>query len=60
VREGGAASFTVRIAALLVVLPAESDTITLKVELLSPVLEAGVVKLAEAAPAMFAEFSCHW
>ena len=59
-RNGEVAAFTFSVAAALVAVPAELLTITLKVEPLSPVDVAEVVKLAEAAPLMATPFFCHW
>ena len=53
------AGFTVRVAALLVTVPAELLTTTANVEPLSEVVVAGVVYVEEIAPAMFAPFFCH-
>jgi hypothetical protein len=55
-----AAAFTASVAALLVTVPAELLTTTSNVDPLSEVVVAGVVKLEEIAPAMFAPFFCHW
>jgi hypothetical protein len=54
------AVFTVNVAELLVADPALLLTTTSKVEPLSEVVVADVVKVAEAAPAMFVPFFCHW
>jgi hypothetical protein len=54
-----AAAFTVRVALLLVALPAELVTTTENVEPLSAVVVAGVVYELEVAPLMFAPFFRH-
>jgi len=59
VSEGGWA-FTVRVAALLVALPAELVTTTRNVAPLSAVVVAGAVYEADVAPAILAPFFCHW
>jgi hypothetical protein len=59
-RNGEVAAFTFSVAATLVTLPAALLTTTLKVEPLSVVDVAEVVKLAEAAPLMATPFFCHW
>ena len=54
-----AAALTVRVALLLVALPAELVTTTEKVEPLSAVVVAGVVYELDVAPLMFAPFFRH-
>jgi hypothetical protein len=54
-----AAAFTVRVALLLVALPAELVATTEKVEPLSAVVVAGVVYELEVAPVMLAPFFRH-
>jgi hypothetical protein len=54
-----AAAFTVRVAVLLVALPAEFVTTTENIDPLSAVVAAGVVYELEVAPPMFAPFFRH-
>jgi len=54
-----AAALTVRVALLLVALPAELLTTTEKVDPLSAVVVAGVVYELEVAPVMLAPFLRH-
>jgi hypothetical protein len=58
--EGGINEFTVRVALLLVTLPALLLTITAKREALSACVVAGVAYDALVAPTMFAPFFIHW
>jgi hypothetical protein len=55
-----AATLTVSAAVPLVRDPAAFLTTTSNVDPLSVIAAAGVVYLAEVAPAMFAPFFCHW
>jgi hypothetical protein len=52
-------AFTVRVALLLVAVPAELVTTTEKVEPLSAVVVAGVVYELDIAPVMFVPFFFH-
>jgi hypothetical protein len=54
-----AAAFTVKVALLLVALPAELLTTTEKVDPLSAVVVAGVVYELDVAPVMFVPFFLH-
>ena len=54
-----AAAFTVKVALLLVALPAELLTTTEKVDPLSAVVVAGVVYELDVAPVMFVPFLRH-
>ena len=54
-----AAGFTVKVALLLVTLPAELVTTTEKVDPLSVVVVAGVVYELEVAPVIFVPFFLH-
>jgi hypothetical protein len=55
-----AAAVTVSVAALLVALPTELVTMTVKLDPLSPMTAAGVVYPASVAPAIGLPFFCHW
>ena len=54
------AAFTVRVATLLVTLPAELLIATLNCDPLSEVVVDGVAYVAAVAPLIAAPFFCHW
>jgi hypothetical protein len=54
-----AAAFTVKLAVLLVALPAELETTTEKLDPLSVVVVASVVYELDVAPVIFTPFFCH-